>query len=119
MSDLLTYDMYNGTVEYSKKKECLTGKVIGIKRNIEYEGDTLADLEQSFREKIASYIRECEEQKVIPEPPYKGTFNVRIPSELHRQIAVYAMEHNISLNAAVTEAIQKYVDQDERCRKGE
>lgn len=117
MSDLLSYDIYNGTVEYSKKKECLIGKVIGIKKNIEYEGDTLAELEQNFRSEINEYVRECENQRIAPEQPYKGTFNIRIPSELHRQIAVYAIEHKISLNAAMSEAVQLFIDREERRSK--
>ena len=111
MSDLLVCDMYNGTVEYSKKKGCLVGKVIGIKKNIEYEGDTLAELEEAFRDKISSYIKE---------QPYKGSFNIRISPVLHRQIAIYAIEHKKSLNAAVEEAIQQYMDQEsKKSQKGE
>ena len=44
-----------------------------------------------------------------PEQPYKGTFNVRINPELHRNIAVYAIEHGKSLNAAVEKAIGNMV----------
>ena len=120
MSDLLVYDMYNGTVEYSKQKGCLVGKVIGIKKNIEYEGDTLAELEEAFRDKIISYIKDCGKQGIAPEQPYKGSFNIRISPVLHRQIAIYAIEHKKSLNAAVEEAIQQYMDQEsKKSQKGE
>lgn len=44
-----------------------------------------------------------------PEQPYKGTFDVWISPELHRYIAVYAIEHGKSLNAAVEEAIGNMV----------
>ena len=114
MRDLLVCDMYNGTVEYSKKKGCLVGKVIGIKKNIEYEGDTLAELEEAFRDKISSYIKDCGKQGIAPEQPYKGSFNIRISPALHRQIAIYAIEHKKSLNAAVEEAIQQYMDQENK-----
>lgn len=40
-----------------------------------------------------------------PEQSYKGTFNVRSSQELHRNVAVYAIEHGKSLNAVVGEAI--------------
>ena len=48
---------------------------------------------------------DCKERNVEPEQPYKGTFNARISPELHWNIAVYAIEHGKSLNAAVEEAI--------------
>lgn len=75
-------------------------------------------LEEFDRDKYERTIREdgreegredCKERNIEPEKPYKGTFNVRISPELHRNIAVYAIEHGKSLNAVVEEAIGKMV----------
>ena len=109
MSSLLSYKNYNGTVEYSKEDNCLFGKVIGIKSLLSYEGDSVKELERDFQNVIDTYLEDCEERNIEPEQPYKGTFNVRISPELHRNIAVYAIEHGKSLNAVVEEAIGKMV----------
>lgn len=109
MSNLLSYKNYNGTVEYSRDDSCLFGKVIGIKSLLSYEGNSVQELEQDFKNAIDEYLKDCEERNVQPEQPYKGTFNVRISPELHRNIAVYAIEHGKSLNAAVEEAIGNMV----------
>ncbi len=109
MSSLLSYKGYNGTVEYSKEDSCLFGKVVGIKSLLSYEGSYVKELEQNFQNVIDEYLEECKKQNVEPEQPYKGTFNVRISPELHRNIAIYAMEHGKSLNAAVEEAIGNMV----------
>ena len=109
MGDLLSYKNYNGTVEYSKEDSCLFGKVLGIKSLLSYEGISIQELEQDFQNVIDEYLKECRELGTKPEQPYKGTFNVRISPELHRNIAVYAMEHGKSLNAAVEEAIENMV----------
>ncbi|MCM1266692.1 MAG: type II toxin-antitoxin system HicB family antitoxin [Bacteroidales bacterium] len=109
MSSLLSYKNYNGTVEYSKEDNCLYGKVVGIKSLLSYEGDSVRELEQDFRNVIDEYLSDCEGRNVEPEQAYKGTFNIRISPELHRNIAVYAMEHGKSLNAAVEEAIGNMV----------
>ena len=106
MSNLLAYKNYNGTVEYSKEDGCLFGKVTGIKSLLSYEGDSVRELEKDV---IDEYLRDCEEKGIEPEQPYKGTFNVRISPELHRIVAVYAMEHGKSLNAVVEEAIGNMV----------
>ncbi len=58
---------------------------------------------------INEYLDDCKERNVKYEKPYKGTFNVRISPELHRNIAEYAIEHGKSLNAAVEEAIGNMV----------
>ena len=105
MSSLLSYKNYNGTVEYSKEDKCLFGKVIGIRSLLSYEGDSVKELEEDFQNVIDTYLVDCEERNIEPEQPYKGTFNVRISPELHRNIAVYAIEHGKSLNAVVEEAI--------------
>lgn len=109
MSDLLFYKNYNGTVEYSKEEKCLFGKVVGIKSLLSYEGDSVQELEQDFQNVIDEYLDDCKERNVDPEQPYKGTFDVWISPELHRYIAVYAIEHGKSLNAAVEEAIGNMV----------
>ena len=109
MSNLLFYKNYNGTVEYSKEDGCLFGKVVGIKSLLSYEGNSIQELEQDFKTVIDEYIKDCEERGVQPEQPYKGSFNIRISPELHRSIAVYAIEHGKTLNAAVEEAIGKMV----------
>jgi predicted HicB family RNase H-like nuclease len=45
----------------------------------------------------------------VPEPlaerRYSGTFNVRIPSELHRRLATEAAEQGISLNRLVSQRL--------------
>lgn len=109
MSNLLSYKNFNGTVEYSKEDGCLFGKVIGIKSLLSYEGDSVKELEQDFRNVIDEYLLDCKEQNVTPEQPFKGTFNVRINPELHRNLAVYAIEHGKSLNVVVEEAIRNMV----------
>lgn len=105
MNNLLSYKNYSGTVEYSKEDNCLFGKVVGIKSLLSYEGDSIGELESDFKNVIDEYLEDCKERNTKPEQPYKGTFNVRISPELHRSIAVYAIEHGESLNAIVEKAI--------------
>ena len=69
----------------------------------------MQELEEDFQDVIDRYLEDCKERNIEPEQPYKGTFNVRISPELHRNIAVYAIEHGKSLNAVVEEAIVNMV----------
>jgi predicted HicB family RNase H-like nuclease len=48
---------------------------------------------------------------VQPERPFKGSFNVRIGSELHRKAALEASGRGISLNALVEDALKQAVGQ--------
>ena len=102
----LEYKGYSGTIEYSKEDEVLYGKVFGIKDLLSYEGSTGTELEADFKEVIDEYLKDCEALNTIPERPFKGSFNVRIPTELHREAAIKAMELNTSLNGFVSESIR-------------
>ena len=85
------------------------GKVLGVPGLISYEGETGADLELDFKSAIDEYLNDCKENGVDPAKPFKGSFNVRIPAELHQKAAMLALEAKTSLNAFVAEAIRERV----------
>lgn len=105
----LEYKGYTGSIEYSKEDGLFFGKVLGIKSFISFEGSTGPELEQDFQSAIDDYISDCIESDIELEKPFKGSFNVRIPSELHRKAALKSMELNTSLNSFVTESIRRSV----------
>ena len=105
----LEYKGYTGSIEYSKEDGQLYGKVLGIKGLISYEGDTGKKLEADFMDAINTYLADCIKDRVAPEKPFKGSFNVRIPPKLHRKAALLAMEENSSLNSFVAESIRERI----------
>ncbi|HMS69805.1 MAG: type II toxin-antitoxin system HicB family antitoxin [Saprospiraceae bacterium] len=102
----LEYKGYTGTIEYSHEDQLFYGKVIGIKSLISYEGATGPELEADFKESIDDYLSDCVEMNIKSEKPFKGSFNVRIPTELHKEAAIKAQELNTSLNSFVAESIR-------------
>ncbi|NEQ85767.1 MAG: type II toxin-antitoxin system HicB family antitoxin, partial [Moorea sp. SIO2I5] len=46
---------------------------------------------------------------IEPEKPFKGSFNIRPGTELHRRAAYAAIEQGINLNQLVTEALEQYL----------
>ena len=102
----LEYKGYSGSIEYSEEDELLYGKVLGIKGLLSYEGETGKELENNFKEMIDTYLSDCKAEGKKPEKPFKGSFNVRIPSTLHKKAALLAMEAKFSLNAFVAESIR-------------
>ncbi len=108
----LNYKGYTGSIEYSKEDDLLYGKVLGIKGLISYEGKTGNDLESDFIEAIEDYLSTCKEAGIAPEKPFKGSFNVRIPTTLHKKAALLAMEEKMSLNNFVAESIREKVSRE-------
>jgi predicted HicB family RNase H-like nuclease len=105
----LEYKGYIGSIEYSREDRLLYGKVLGITGLISFEGTTGEELETDFREAVDSYFESCRNNKLPIEKPFKGSFNVRITTDLHQKAALLAMEEKTSLNGLVAEAIRAKV----------
>ena len=106
----LNYKGYAGNIEFSEIDEVFHGKVLGIKALISFEGDSVSTITGDFRAAVDEYLDFCAENGVEPEKPFKGSFNVRIGTELHRKAALTALVQGVSLNSFVEEAIRQYVD---------
>lgn len=109
MSDMLKYKGYQGSVLFSKEDRVFHGKVEFIRALISYEGTDVDSLEAAFCEAVDDYLELCEEQGIAPDQPFKGTFNVRTGSQLHRHAALFAKEKGINLNNVVIDALKQYL----------
>ena len=109
MSNTIEYKGYIGNVEFSEKDGIFYGKVQGIRSLISYEGENAKDLIKDFHMAVEDYLQLCVERGTEPERAYKGTFNIRISPELHKNAAIYASEHKISLNSVVETALSGFM----------
>lgn len=109
MNNYIEYKGYRGSVEFSLEDNCLFGKVLGIRSLISYEGNSVAELRADFEDAIEDYLAYCKDVGKEPEKEYKGTFNVRIKPELHKDLAIYSYTANKSMNSVVEEAIAEYL----------
>ena len=105
----LQYKEFYGSVEYSAVDECFFGKIIGTADLVTFEGKSVAGLKRAFTEAVEDYLILCKEAGKKPQKSYKGSFNIRISPELHRDAATLANREGISLNAFVEKAIHTLV----------
>lgn len=110
MHNTMKYKTYVGSVEFSEAKECFFGNVLGIRKDISYEGEDVRSLIRNFHEAVDDYLADCSEAGTEPERAYKGTFNVRVSENLHREAALYGLNNNMSLNSVVENAMQNMVE---------
>lgn len=105
MKNTMQYKGYIGSVEFSEEDQILYGRIMGIRGMITYEGESASELVQDFHGAVDDYLASCEAEGIAPEVAYKGSFNVRINPELHKRLAIYAMEHQMSLNSYVEQTL--------------
>ncbi len=106
MNNTMEYKGYVGSVEFSEEDGLFYGKVMGIRALISYEGKTAHELINDFHGAIEDYLTHCETEEKEPEKAYKGSFNVRISPELHKQAVIFATTHGVSLNSFVESALR-------------
>jgi len=111
MRNMLEYKGYFGSVEYSDEDGVFYGKICFIRSLISYEGDSVASLKADFQEAVDDYLDLCKEQNREPEKSFKGTFNVRVGQDLHRQASVFAESHHLNLNQVVVAALKEYLSE--------
>lgn len=107
MSNTMEYKNYIGSVEFSEADGVFYGKVMGVRALISYEGTTAKELIDDFHGSVDDYLALCEQEGIEPERAYKGSFNVRVPPELHRQAVTYAATHQMTLNSFVESAMRR------------
>lgn len=107
MKNTMEYKGYTGSVEYSDEDGIFFGKVRFIRALISYEGSNAEALRKDFHEGVDDYLAMCEGKNIPPEQPFKGSFNVRVGRDLHRQIALEAARRGVSLNKLVVAALEK------------
>ncbi len=109
MKDMMSYKGYYGSVHYSDEDRVFHGKIEFIRSLISYEGRDVKSLRKAFEDAVDDYLELCAEEGKKPEKPFKGSFNVRTGSDLHRKAALFAKAKGTNLNNVVAEALEKYL----------
>ena len=109
MSNTMEYKGYVGSVEFNEADGVFFGKVLGIRALISYEGTAAKELIEDFHGAVDDYLALCEAEGTAPEIAYKGSFNIRISPDLHKEAAIYAIAQQISLNKVVENALTQYM----------
>lgn len=73
---------------------------------ISYESERAAELKKAFAEAVDDYLAMCEKKNILPEKPFKGTFNVKIGEALHERAVIAATSKGIKLNKFVKPALE-------------
>jgi predicted HicB family RNase H-like nuclease len=106
----LEYKGYIGSVEADVESRVLVGRLLYIKDTIGYSGDTFESIEAAFREAVDDYLDACADAGEQPDVPCKGTFNVRVGSDRHREANLDAHRRGLTLNEWMCRAMDFFLE---------
>lgn len=106
---LVEYKGYYASINVSIEDGCLYGKVEFINDSIVFGAGTVQELTKQFEIEIDDYLAFCKEVGKDPDKTIKGTFNVRVGAELHREALLKSTNDGCSLNDVVKKSMQLYL----------
>ena len=102
---MLNYKGYAGRVEFDDEAGIFHGEVLDLRDIITFQGKSVDELEQAFRDSIDDYLDFCAERGEAPDKPFSGRLMLRLPPELHRSVYVQARRAGKSLNQWISDKL--------------
>ena len=109
VNQMLEYKGYHAKIYFDARDDIFVGEVFGLNDSLNFHGSTVQELKEMFRQCIDNYLDLCKELGEEPEREFKGSFNIRIQPELHRQLAYNALNEGKSLNQYINESLEQFV----------
>jgi predicted HicB family RNase H-like nuclease len=109
MSNTMEYKGYYSNPRYSAEDNVFWGKLDGISDSISFEGTTVNELQAAFAEAVEDYLDTCKRNDMAPKTPFQGRFEINIAPDIHKQIAIFAANRDVSLSQAVETALKDFL----------
>lgn len=103
---MMQYKGYSGKVDYDDEAEIFHGEVIGLRDVITFQGKTVDEIKQAFRDSVDDYLTFCAQLGQAPEKPFTGKFMLRLTPDLHRKVYVASKQSGESINSWLNEQLQ-------------
>lgn len=112
MSKTFKYKDYVGSVDFNLDDDTVRGKIEFINDLVTYQAQSIPELRAAFEEAVDDYLETCEMLGREPQKSLSGTFNVRVGSDMHKQLATAALKEGVGLNDLVKSALSSYLKSD-------
>ena len=80
----MEYKGYHGLVQFDDEAGIFHGDVIGTRDVVTFQGKTVDELRQAFKDSVNCYLEVCAKLGHQPSKPYSGQIEIRIAPDLHR-----------------------------------
>ena len=96
-------------IEYDAETDQFRGEILGLNGGADFYGRNPKELRSEFKKSLQVFLEVWKEKGIEPRRNYSGKFNLRIPPELHEQLAIVAQAEGKSINTVAQEALAQRV----------
>ncbi len=107
--NMMTVDGYTAKIEYDEELDLFRGEILGLNGGADFYGKSPKELRAEFKKSLHVFLEVCAEKGIEPRRNFSGKFNLRIPPELHEQLAIAAQAEGKSINLLAQEALRMRV----------
>jgi predicted HicB family RNase H-like nuclease len=107
--NVMNLNGYSAKIDYDPELDMFRGEILGLNGGADFYGKNPKELRSEFRKSLEVFLAVCREKGIEPRRHFSGKFNLRIPPELHEQLAIVAEAEGKSINAIAQEALRERV----------
>ncbi|MBB3103757.1 type II toxin-antitoxin system HicB family antitoxin [Azomonas macrocytogenes] len=107
MKNIMVIDGYQAVIQYGPEIEMFRGEFLGLNGGADFYAADIEGLKREGATSLRVFLEMCAEDGVEAQKSFSGKFNVRVPPELHADIAIAAAAEGKSLNQWVIEALDR------------
>ncbi|MDE2664314.1 MAG: type II toxin-antitoxin system HicB family antitoxin [Gemmatimonadota bacterium] len=96
---------YRAVIQFDPDIEMFRGEFVGLNGGADFYARDVSGLRREGETSLRVFLEMCEEDGVEPGRRYSGRFNLRIPPELHANVAAAAAAEGKSLNQWIADTL--------------
>jgi predicted HicB family RNase H-like nuclease len=105
MMNMMEIQGYQAIIQYDPDIDMFRGEFVGLNGGADFYAKDIDSLRQEGEVSLRVFLAMCREEGIEPRKEYSGKFNLRLPTELHAELAIKAASSGKSLNQLVTELL--------------
>jgi len=110
MKNIMNIKGYQALISYDAEINMFRGEFISLNGGADFYANDIEGLIREGELSLNIFLKMCQEDGVSPEKQYSGKFNVRLPSDLHKNLAICASARGQSINQLIIESLKKQVN---------
>ncbi len=107
MMNTMTIKGHKAVIQYDPDINMFRGEFVSLNGGADFYATSIEDLRKEGETSLKVFLEMCEEEGIEPTKHYSGRFNLRVPPQLHGEIATRAIAEGKSLNQCVIDILDE------------
>ena len=114
MTNSISVDGYRAVIQYDPDLKMFRGEFVGLNGGADFYSSDVTGLKREAAKSLEVFLEMCREDGVEPRSRYSGKFNLRLPPELHADVATVANSEGTSINQWIASELRASVGERRR-----